>query len=664
MRRFRTVFRTSRSDNPNTRPRAQRRASDAEALKPQPETISQETRHDNSPGKDLNVLTSGPKPPEATSVTSVGGCTDDGQPAPLEPEHTPLRSKYGTKRLKRIVAHFRPSLSHEEDPFEETVQTADALTDNAEPTVPDNANPISNPFEQEEVPPAQDSPGKYVRFDDNPQVVGDGERKVSTQTNESQDTSQTEDTICRHPLDPDLIPTPTRLSLDEWSWPGLLYHPEDGTHIREGSDPFSDGKNTEPQLGQPSSSKRTDRSRDHSKTSENSLGPILEDEVDKIEAAPVLERKTSMISNLTWMREPCQLEPTRATVALNQLITRFEIHMPKALSETEGGSPELPEEPGNGRRGFRLMGRVRKVRSSLAADARPQAPKLRRIKTFAVLHRSVPMTSLQGRSVETLARLGGHAFLMLADLAPFPLQLPACIVATVMFLHRYGANVSGIFTNPGDLKAATRMYDNFASQVLSAEKEEAKISMTMRIVSMPQLNRDSAPILSVAWTLKALLAGLRYGILGSVRLYQTLSDINLATIPEQADNFHVPDCLSKLDSRSALRVQLIALAVIALTNEMERELICAVFGLLTKLNHVPEAKPGTEVRAVAVDLGLERVFGPLLLGTRGQENRDGVPVHIVEQEIEEQRVAKLLIEHWGFVNRQLREWAKGELYRG
>jgi hypothetical protein len=35
------------------------------------------------------------------------------------------------------------------------------------------------------------------------------------------------------------------------------------------------------------------------------------------------------------MREPCQLEPSRATVALNQLITRFGIHIPKVLPEPE-----------------------------------------------------------------------------------------------------------------------------------------------------------------------------------------------------------------------------------------------------------------------------------------------------------------------------------------
>ncbi|KAJ5757613.1 uncharacterized protein N7511_006307 [Penicillium nucicola] len=674
MRRFRTVFRSSRSDNPDNRSRAQRRTSDNDPLKPKPETLSQETRPDESPVKDLNVLTSGSKPPPATSVTSVGERTDDSPPAPLEPEHTPLRPKYGTKRLKRIVARFRSSHSHDEDPAEGPFQSVGVQTDNTEPIVPDstepsvsgNADPASNPLEQAQVSLAQESPPKLVRFDDNPQVVGEGERKVSTQSTESQESSQTEDTICRHTTGPDLIPTPTTVSSDEWSWSGLMYHPEDGTHIREGSNPFSDGKSTEPQLGQPSSSKRHDRSREHSKASESSLDPILE-EHDKIAPAPIPQRPGfgPMINNLTWMREPCQFEPSKAAVILNKLIVRFDIPMPKVLPEPEGGLPEIPlnEGSGNGRRGFRLMNRVRKVRSGLVADAGPQERKLRRVKTFAVLRRPVPMTSLYGRSVETLARLGGHSFLMLADLAPFPLQLPACIVAPVMFLHKYGANMPGIFTNAGDVKAATRLYDNFASQVLSAEKEEAKISMTMRIVSMPHLNHDSAPVLSVAWTLKALLAGLHYGILGSVRLYQTLSHINLATIPQPVDNLHVPDCLSMLGPRTAIRVQLIALAVIALTDEMERELICAVFGLLTKLTRVPEPKPGTEVRTVATDLGLERVFGPLLLGAKGQENQDGVPVHIVEQEIEEQRVAKLLMDHWYYVNRLLREWAKGERHQ-
>lgn len=82
---------------------------------------------------------------------------------------------------------------------------------------------------------------------------------------------------------------------------------------------------------------------------------------------------------------------------------------------------------------------------NLVADSQSSAPKLRRTKTFAnFARRTSPMTSLRGKSVENLARLGGHSYLVLpSDLAPFPMQLPACIVATVMYLRKLGKCLSG-----------------------------------------------------------------------------------------------------------------------------------------------------------------------------------------------------------------------------
>lgn len=92
---------------------------------------------------------------------------------------------------------------------------------------------------------------------------------------------------------------------------------------------------------------------------------------------------------------------------------------------------------------------------NLEADSQ-RAPKLRRTKTFAnFARRPSPMTSLRGKSIETLARLGGHSFLVLpAELAPSPLQLPACIVATVMYLRKGGTVNSPLYvvarpTDPG-----------------------------------------------------------------------------------------------------------------------------------------------------------------------------------------------------------------------
>lgn len=212
------------------------------------------------------------------------------------------------------------------------------------------------------------------------------------------------------------------------------------------------------------------------------------------------------------------------------------------------------------------------------------------------------------------------------------------------------------------------MYDHFASQVLEAEKDESKISLTMRVVAMPQLREDSAPVLSVAWTLKAVLAGLPNGILGSVRLYQVLRAMFYHSIPDQSHHLRVPDCISEASPTTAARVQLMCLALIALAPEMQRDLICAVFGLLSLLvnaeTNVPE-QPGMELRDPVASPNfheLVRVFGPLLLGPRGQENPEASTE--VQKEIDEQRVAGLLLNNWHFVHRQLRHWTSGRYVVG
>jgi hypothetical protein len=312
-----------------------------------------------------------------------------------------------------------------------------------------------------------------------------------------------------------------------------------------------------------------------------------------------------------------------------------------------------------GRRG--LFGRLRKSRSSLEPQTKAPKPMLRQMKTFANLRRN-PMTVLQGKSLETLARLGGQTFIMIKDLGPPPLQLPACIVAAVMFLHRYGPAHPELFIECQDVKAAIRAYDGWASHVLEGEKMQDTIDVTMRVISMPRIGEQSVPVLSVAWALKALLAGLPHGILGSVRLYQTLRDLFYAPIPEQSI-LQVPSCLRGVATTVAIRVQLISLAVIGLATNMQRDLICTIFGLLDYLLH-PECSLEGQKRAKETGTGprravappqyqeLIRAFAPLLLG---QESRGRLGL---EQELEENRVATLLIENWHNVNRQLRFWSR------
>lgn len=205
--------------------------------------------------------------------------------------------------------------------------------------------------------------------------------------------------------------------------------------------------------------------------------------------------------------------------------------------------------------------------------------------------------------------------------------------------------------------------------MLEAEKDESKISLTMRVVAMPQLREDAAPVLSVAWALKAVLAGLPNGILGSVRLYQVLRAMYYHSIPNQSHHLRVPDCISEASPTTAARVQLMCLALIALAPDMQRDLICAVFGLLSLLVNTEtnvQEQPGMELRDPVASPNfheLVRAFGPLLLGPRGQENPEGASTE-VQKEIDDQRVAGLLLNNWHFVHRQLRNWTSGRYVVG
>ncbi|KAJ5413064.1 hypothetical protein N7465_005369 [Penicillium sp. CMV-2018d] len=686
MRRLKNAFR-SRSETPDPAashavwPR-RRQPSEGDPLKPQPEAASNELGDEPTEAGPSANKPSGSAAVAPVDNTDNADNTETGSNAQhaQDTNKLPPRSKNGTRRLKKMVARFRGSLSHEDDPVTDTQpQTAQESSREERPSsIPLSSNPVELDTTAGESSAGESSTaaGKSVRFDD-----PKSGRKVSAQSTHSQESSQTEDTVCRDPARH--IAMPIQEPLEEWGWPGLmLYYPDSSsnpkTHTQEASDPFSDGKAADLREAKPGPSRHSvGTSREESsRASEGTLEPIAETDFDTIE--PVIEpaepegqdAANSQTSRGSWTST---LDSPKAISAFNRMASQFGIPVSIPGDETPSPSAEgnPTEEEGTSRRGFGLLGKVRKVRSSLDADTTPLAPppKLRRMKTFANLRRPAPMTSLQGKSIETLARLGGYGYLMLTDLAPCPVQLPAYIVATLMFLHKYGVDTPEIFIQSGDLKTATRLYDHFASQVLEAEKDESKISLTMRVVAMPQLRKDSAPVLSVAWAFKAVLAGLPNGILGSVRLYQVLRAMYYHSIPNQSNHLRVPDCIAEASPTTAARVQLMCLALIALAPEMQRDLICAVFGLLSLLvnteTNVPE-QAGMELRDPVASPNfheLVRVFGPLLLGPRGQENSEGASTE-VQKEIDDQRVAGLLLNNWHFVHRQLRHWTSGRYVVG
>ena len=342
-----------------------------------------------------------------------------------------------------------------------------------------------------------------------------------------------------------------------------------------------------------------------------------------------------------------------------------------------------------------IFGRIRSIRSSFHLKARASIPherSLRRRKTFAHFpNRSYEMCSLRGKSLETLARLGGHSFLNLpADFAPTTLRLPSCFVATITYLRYFGRRCSlrradpcgindrpaptvrNLFVEAGDLKVAARTYAYFADQVASAEKDQEKIELTVRSDRIPmelvQVLEQEAPrrnashVLGVAWAFKALLAGLPGGLLGSEQLYQVLVNISYGRLSE--GDVPARSGLGGFSPSSYAKIKAIALAFLALSNALQLSLICAVFGLCAVLlhesqRHVSQQGIAGSIRANlgAGLLSVERlggVFGPLLTGS-ADEGDHGLGHH-GEREVESQRVAEMLVRNWRGVSRQLRIW--------
>lgn len=223
MRRLKNAFRSrSETSDPaasrSVWPR-RRQPSEGDPLKPQPEAASNELG-------DEPTTEAGPsanKPSGSAAVAPVDN-TDNAETGSnaqhaQDTSELPSRSKNGTRRLKKMVARLRGSLSHEDDPITDTQpQAAQESSRKERPSsIPLSSNPVELDTTAGE---SSTAAGKSVRFDD-----PKSGRKVSAQTTHSQESSQTEDTICRDPARH--IAMPIQEPLEEWGWPGLmLYYPD------------------------------------------------------------------------------------------------------------------------------------------------------------------------------------------------------------------------------------------------------------------------------------------------------------------------------------------------------------------------------------------------------------------------------------------------------
>ncbi|GFG04577.1 hypothetical protein IFM5058_01995 [Aspergillus udagawae] len=528
-------------------------------------------------------------------------------------------------------------------------------------------------------------------------------RKASDKTLESVNSDLTTETVCRHPS----RKTSNPISLIERAcvYENPFDEVEESPQLEAVSNPFTDRFKAASRSSRDSSSNYslTDSQKPQNlHVYKRSRRPVICTDLDIMEN---LSREGSLrslpISCLDDGNWSDVFDRRKAAIAFNDLAIKLNFKpLPLSNTKRQGGGdcshahPTSVSRPCDSARGLprrrdRIIRRIRTVRSTfhLKAQSMPQERRLRRMKTFANLsYCSYRMDSLAGKTLETLARLGGHSFLAYpGDFAPTALKLPVCFVATATYLRCRGPLVRDLFFDPGDLGAAAQIYGYFATQVVSSEREQDKIHITMGSGEMPselmsilssiQSQRHSTHILSVGWVFKCLLAGLPGGILGSKHLYSALLDIYIKT-PSLDDKLNSPDqklkrtrsCLGGLTQARYTRIKAIGLAILALAGPMQLELMCAVFGLCAFYVHetrriVEYERHGYKTGVGKLEFvtrsqileGLGQVFGPLLTD-QGPEEGAYDPETLRILEMNRMYVAMMLIANWRAVSRQLRVW--------
>ncbi|KAI1197215.1 hypothetical protein F5X97DRAFT_334192 [Nemania serpens] len=223
---------------------------------------------------------------------------------------------------------------------------------------------------------------------------------------------------------------------------------------------------------------------------------------------------------------------------------------------------------------------------------------------------------LKNQDLRALIRLCGKSPLFLpTDYAPFSLMLPTCIRALAQALVQHGnprftltfyiAETRGIFRIPGSTRVVNTLYDYYCTY-----GDTDSVSSTTRCPTLPTHIRCDAH--DIASTFKKFLAGLPGGILGSLSLFDAL-----VAIHSQLQG----DAEVHWTKESKLRARLIALAIGTVKSQNQRELICAVFGLLCLVGRVAKNAPREDESGrplPSADLmgynALGIVFGPLLIG--------------------------------------------------
>ncbi|KAF4969712.1 hypothetical protein FZEAL_10186 [Fusarium zealandicum] len=208
--------------------------------------------------------------------------------------------------------------------------------------------------------------------------------------------------------------------------------------------------------------------------------------------------------------------------------------------------------------------------------------------------------------LQSLIRLSGKSlFYLPTEHAPSGLVLPTCLRATAHHIAQH-VTTRGVFRIPGSVRVVNVLFDYYCC----TEHGNADITGTVRCANLPA--HIQASVHDVASTFKRMLSVLPGGILGSLALFDALVAIH--------SQLH-GDPEFPRTKQTKVRARLIALAIATIDSQFRRDLICAVFGLLSWIGRVAELTPREDEEGRPLPTGdlmgynaLGIVFGPLLLG--------------------------------------------------
>ncbi|KAG6131864.1 hypothetical protein E4U12_003435 [Claviceps purpurea] len=246
--------------------------------------------------------------------------------------------------------------------------------------------------------------------------------------------------------------------------------------------------------------------------------------------------------------------------------------------------------------------------ASVAPPPPPPPPQIRHKRSVSELANIIHCKREAPRimEIQEMVRLGGRSILYLPqEYSPCYLILPTCIRATAQYLAQNVAT-RGLFRVPGSSKVISALFDYYCHM----DNSNAKIASTVRCATLPMHIQYSTH--DVASTFKRLLSVLPGGVLGSLSLLDALIAIHsqLNGEPEYPRT-----------KQTKVRARLIALAIGTVRSQHRRELICAVFGLLSLIGRAAEIAPREDEDSRPLPTGdlmgysaLGIVFGPLLVG--------------------------------------------------